>query len=332
MKKLIKYILLVFLLLFGGVVLAEILLGIIYEYRNRDIEPMAVRDYPYLYFLYKQSPGRNIHGFKTDHPQKKAAGKYRIILTGGSVAMGQLPAESIAHYLEAELNKRFNTDRIEVINAGVSAFVAEQVFLNIQLILQHYEPDMIVSLDGYNDLMTFKFNRQYTSGFELPPHYWRDFRVIQYNHDMKTLNTYLKNISKAIGYFERKHFEKNHDWNRLNNDSLKPFSLRYWQIMDDTYDFCKAKHIYYCSFLQPIKYYNNTIIQDNAELKALTMLYRQMENGTNERKYAYSLTSIFKHRPDIFTDDCHITPEGNEMIANAIAERVADEVEVCLEN
>lgn len=336
MKKAAKYTILIVLFLFVVVLLTELLLGIIYNYKNQGIEPMTARDYPYLYFLYEESPGRNVHGFKTEYSIKKLAGKYRIILTGGSVAMGREPNETIAHYLETKLNMRFNTDRIEVINAGVSAFVVEQVFLNIQLILQHYEPDMIVSLDGYNDMMSFKLNRQYPSGMELPPHYWRDFKVIEFNSERKTFRSrftyFFKNISGAIYYLERREFEKNYDWTALTDTVLKPVSNAYWQIITDTYDFCKAKKISYYSFLQPVKSYDKNVAQGSAELKALSRLYRQIENSSRGKAYAYSLTSIFNDRLDIFTDDCHLTPEGNQIIAKEISERVSDELEACLEN
>lgn len=319
-----------------AILLAELLLGIIYDCRNRSIEPMDARDYPYLYFLYNESQVRNRHGFKTSYPIKKQQGRFRIVFTGGSVAMGKAPEESIQHYLEEILNKRFNTGRIEVVNAGVSAFVVEQVFLNIQLILQHYEPDLIVSLDGYNDLMTFRLNRQHPSGFELPPHYWQDFKVIEYNKEKKTFLSrfkyFFRNISGAMRYFERKKFEKNYNWAALEEDSLKPYSACYWQIVDDTRDFCRAKGILYYNFLQPVKSYDKNAAQNSDDLRAMSRLYRQFEDGIRGRKHAYSLTSVFNERPDIFTDDCHVTPEGNQMLAREIAERISDEVEACLEN
>ena len=336
MKKTITYIFLASLLLLTTAFLTEFALGLIYDYRNRGIEPIAAKDYPFLYFLYEKSPERDIHGFKTNHPIAKPSGKFRIILTGGSVAMGNAPKESIAHYLEQELNERFVTNRIEVINAGVSAFVAEQVFLNIQLILQHYEPNIIVSLDGYNDLMTFRLNRQYPSEFELPPHYWQDFMVIKYNSEKASFRSrfsYLfKNISYAIRYFNRKEFEKNYDWSSLNEDSLRPYSTRYWQILDDTYDFCKAKKISYYNFLQPVRSYDRNAAQDDADMRAMSLLYRQFESGTKAKTYAYSVTSIFNGRQDMFTDDCHVIAEGNKMFSKAISERISDELEAVFEN
>ncbi len=316
--------------------LTEAVLGIVFHYKDRNLEPMAVHDYPYLYFMFDTSTGLNEHGFKTNYSIKKQPGKYRIILTGGSVARGKLPDESIAHYLERELNTRFNTDKIEVINAGVSAFVAEQVFLNIQLILQHYEPDMMVSLDGYNDLMTFKLNRPYPSSFELPPHHWQDFQVIaenkKKNEALARFPLFFRNISRVIRFVGRKQFEKKYDWSSLTVEMLAPRSRAYWQIISDTRDFCKAKNIHYYSFLQPVKFYDRNAAQADAELKALSMLYRLLEDDTREKRYSFSLTSVFNQRKDIFTDDCHVTAEGNQIMAKEMADRIVGDVQAWMEN
>lgn len=336
MKKIPKYFLLFLLIILAAPLLAEALLGIIFHYKDRDLERMAAHDEPYLYYLFDKADGLNEHGFKTNYPLKKQAGKFRIILTGGSVARGKLPEETIAHYLEKELNERFNTDKIEVINAGMSAYVVEQEFILIQLILQYYEPNMLISLDGYNDLMTFKLNRQFPSGFELPPHNWQDFRVIENNTAKKKFGSrftyFFKNIARAVRFMQRKEFEKNYDWSLLTEPKLKPVSDTYWQIIGDTHDFCKAKNIAYYSFLQPVRFYQKNEIRNEADLKALTIFYRIMEEGAHYQRYAFTLTSIFSNRPDIYTDDCHVTPEGNQMIAKAMAERIEEEVDAHLDN
>lgn len=336
MKKIMKYTLAGVLTLIIASLLTEAILGIIFHFKDRRLEPMAVHDYPYLYYLFDQAAGLNEHGFKTNYPMKKQPGKFRIILTGGSVARGKLPKESIANYLEKELNARLNTDRIEVINAGMSAYVAEQEFLLTQLILQYYEPDMLISLNGYNDWMTFRLNRQHPSEFALPPHNWHHFGVIKENRERKKFLTrfplFFRNIFRAVRFYERRKFEKNYDWAALSDERLKPFSDTYWQIIDDTYAFCKAKNITYFSFLQPVKPYAQAPEAGNAQSKAMSRLYRLMDEGTRDRFYAFSLTSLFNSSPHLFTDDCHVTSAGNRMIANAMADRVADEAESRLNN
>ncbi|HXH18662.1 MAG TPA: hypothetical protein VNJ07_06220 [Chitinophagales bacterium] len=334
MRKLSRYCLFALLTVTVVALLTEAILGIVFSFKDRHLEPMAVHDYPYLYFMFDSTGGLNAHGFKTNYPLKKQFGKFRIILTGGSVARGKLPEESIARYLEQELNTRFQTGKIEVINAGVSAFVAEQEFILTQLILRHYEPNMILSLDGYNDLMTFKINRQYPSGFELPPHNWQDFRVIADNRmrqrPFSRLPLFFRNISRAVRYLQRQQFENNFRWQTLTDDKLRPISERYWQIIGDTYDFCRAKKIGYYNFLQPVRFYG--VNDTTSQLKTLSRLYNLIEAGIHEKPYAFSLTAIFKDMPEIFTDDCHVTAEGNRIIAQQMAERISNDVQAWLEN
>lgn len=66
MKALFKKILFAFILFFGTLILLEIALGAAFLYKDRNIEPENVKDFPYLYFLFDNKKGDyNEHGFKT---------------------------------------------------------------------------------------------------------------------------------------------------------------------------------------------------------------------------------------------------------------------------
>jgi len=338
MKQVIRYFLLVFLTLLFSALLAEAVLEVAFRIKDRNADPLPVRDYPYLYYLFDKAEGLNEYGFKTHYPVKKQPGKYRIILVGGSVARGKGPEVSIAHYLEKELNERFNTDKVEVVNAGISAFVVEQEFLLTQLILQQYEPNMIVGLDGVNDLMTFDHNRMAQCDFELPPHHWDQMKVIEPNRERRKVLTrfplFFKNIARVVAYFQRQRFEKNYNWNQFTDERLKRASDTYWQIIRDTHDFCKAKNISYYSFLQPVRYY--TQFKQGTPLdeieKVQSRLYALMDENVKNEPYAYSLTSLLDTRLDLFYDFCHVVPAGNELIAKEMAERIAGNVQSWMEN
>src|SRR5690348_14078733 len=104
MKQFLKYSLFTFLLLLFTALLTEAVLEVVFRIKDRHADPLPVRDYPYLYFLFDDAEGLNEHGFKTQYPIEKQPGKFRIMLVGGSVARGKKPEQSIAHYLEKELN------------------------------------------------------------------------------------------------------------------------------------------------------------------------------------------------------------------------------------
>ena len=205
MKKAVFVALFVFILLVAG----EIFFGIVFflkDTKSRLINLENTKDHAYLYYTCRPDKEKAINedGLYTKKGRARAPGKYRILLTGGSVARSlHAPYDkTISYYLEEELNKRLKTDKIEVINAAMPGYVAEQGFIFIQLVLRHYRPDMIIGLDGYNDLMSFKLNR-YT-GFIGAPQNWRDFMVIRDGKEAKRFYYRFKglfrNLSRAVSF------------------------------------------------------------------------------------------------------------------------------------
>ncbi|OGP06181.1 MAG: hypothetical protein A2Z91_06350 [Deltaproteobacteria bacterium GWA2_38_16] len=87
-------------------------------------------------------------------PFKKAEDEYRIFVLGGSTVMGVGASDmrsTIPAYLETELKKK-NTKNIRVINAGVGGFKAVQEYMYFIRKLIDYEPDLIITFDGSNDV------------------------------------------------------------------------------------------------------------------------------------------------------------------------------------
>lgn len=134
---------------------------------NSAYTPFDVRTgqglyYAHPYVSYDMKPGYtapgvtiNSLGFRgTEFSAAKSPGTYRIVALGGSTTYGtQLTdEETYPALLERELRRQLNSDRIEVINAGlVSATSAESVtrFLFRVIGLQ---PDLVIFYEGYNDL------------------------------------------------------------------------------------------------------------------------------------------------------------------------------------
>jgi hypothetical protein len=74
-------------------------------------------------------------------------GRYRVLLIGASTAEAFPP-----RVLEEELGKRFAGKAFEVINAAYGAYNARQELILVALWGSELRPDMIVSLDGANDI------------------------------------------------------------------------------------------------------------------------------------------------------------------------------------
>lgn len=332
MKRTLKYLIFSLIALFLSTVLLEILLGAVFMYKDRFVEQELVKDFPYLYYLFDNKQGDyNIHGFKTTYSIDKPKNVYRVVLIGGSVARGKQPENSIAAFLEKILKQKIGDKNIEVINAGVSGFVAEQEFIMLQTVLQSYKPNMIIGLDGYNDLLSFKLNRFTDAPYSIAPHHWNEFKTIEKN---KFKNKWYSrfsapfyNINRAKDFIIRNQKERNYDWTSVSNEIALKYSNAYWDVIIDHRDFCGSKGIDYMSFLQPVRFYNKQYEPDDTEQKALSKIYAEMEKHYMVNDFAFSLVPTFHKCKGMYTDDCHITTEGNQILAAAIAVKVSDKIQ-----
>jgi lysophospholipase L1-like esterase len=85
---------------------------------------------------------------------------YRIIAVGGSTTFGvYLPwNETYPYYLQETLRERFNTDRIEVINGGLTGSTSAESFHRLPTQILPLEPDMVIIYHAFNDLLPRVFN------------------------------------------------------------------------------------------------------------------------------------------------------------------------------
>lgn len=301
-------------------ILLELALGITFRIKDRKLIDAEARDYPYLYFTLKPDPdNRNEDGLKIVRSKQKPENTYRIIVSGGSVAYGQKHNETISAHLEKILKDSFPENNIEVLNAGVPAYVIEQEFILIQLILQYYEPDMIISIDGYNDLISNEINRYYNSPDVLSPHNWRDFRHIRYQEKKGRLSGrfygIFPNIYRARDFFFRRSFDKEFEYSILSNN--KEFIAQtYARRVDDIHAFCSAKKINYHHFLQPIKFND---IQNSIREEHLYNIYKCINDSLTKKPYNTSLLDIFHKNSNVYIDECHVISTGNNIFAKEIS-------------
>jgi len=85
-------------------------------------------------------------------------GTVRVFVLGGSTVHGAGggPHETIPKWLAKELNEiegyGLESRRFEVLNGGVSGYYSPMELSFLQNELAHYKPDLVVVMDGYNDL------------------------------------------------------------------------------------------------------------------------------------------------------------------------------------
>jgi len=97
----------------------------------------------------------NSHGFRGPEISKeKPDNTYRIFVLGGSTGFGSGSTSdetAIPGFLQKKFNEANLNVRVEVINAGISAFesFAETYYIKSKLI--HFEPDLFIAYGGAND-------------------------------------------------------------------------------------------------------------------------------------------------------------------------------------
>ncbi len=119
---------------------------------------------PYLLWAAKQgvsgfdrysSYTMNNFAFRNDYPVSKdrKPGTFRVIVLGGSVAWGTGASsnKTVWTAVAQELLQRDDL-AVEVLNAGCAGYISFQELMYLQFRLLEFSPDMIVVLDGYNDI------------------------------------------------------------------------------------------------------------------------------------------------------------------------------------
>jgi len=330
MKKIILFNIFIF---FALLIFMETCLSIIFNIKDVR-EPLTLSksavDFPYVYYTFipEKKNGSvvvNGDGLYTRYERQKPEGTIRIILTGGSTARGMFASDynfTIAAILERLLLKEFPNQKIEVINAGMSGYVVEQLFIFYQLVLSKYQPDIVVGLNGYNDLMSVKLNRY--SKIYFVPQNMIQFRVIE---EGKKKNTFMGRISNIFpSTFRAAAFIKNYlmkqsqyNYSTLTSAKISNASAVYSDIINDMHSFCGAHGVSHIEFLQPVRWYVRDDREESLNRSAvpeLIDLYKSYEERLNQIDYGYSLTDSFKGKEEFFLDDCHLSDKGCEIIAS----------------
>ncbi|MBI4964052.1 MAG: hypothetical protein HY913_12305 [Desulfomonile tiedjei] len=175
---------------------------------KRDLtEPVSHYDYdltPGVCIMQNQPKGNryeytNNAGFRDPRPisLKKPDDEFRIFLTGGSTAFGLGASgqaapltnfyylehrETISHALEKILNATAPVPgkKIRVYNTAVWGYSYQHLLFRYVTKLRQYKPDLVVSLDGANELLPLS----------APTKDWNYFREGQYNGILRQIFAY----------------------------------------------------------------------------------------------------------------------------------------------
>ena len=94
------------------------------------------------------------HEFNLSQPYKKAADEKVVLFTGGSAAWGlgaTATDRTVAGRMEYYLNTLQSGERYTVMNLAMGSWIAFQQFIGLQYWGPQFDPDWVVSMDGFND-------------------------------------------------------------------------------------------------------------------------------------------------------------------------------------
>jgi hypothetical protein len=94
------------------------------------------------------------HEFIVGQTYKKAAKEKVVLFTGGSAAWGvgaTATDRTVAGRMEYYLNTLQSSERYTVINLAMGSWIAFQQFIGLQFWGAQFDPDWVVSMDGFND-------------------------------------------------------------------------------------------------------------------------------------------------------------------------------------
>jgi lysophospholipase L1-like esterase len=136
-----------------------------------DIRDRGTPTMPDPYLLYRIEPNRehprvrtNELGLREDSMTREASAEtFRVLVLGGSVAWGYTSRsndETVSALLEDYLSERSAESEtlagrsVEVLNAGVPGYVSWQAAIAYARHYRVLEPDVIISIDGFNDTVS----------------------------------------------------------------------------------------------------------------------------------------------------------------------------------
>ena len=183
--------------------IVEIISSLILKYNdNLKLEEPYFNRHISVFYVYKNTPRYKYQTIKSNNNEKdviideygficneeikklKPNNYLRVFITGGSAAFGSGQARpynkikkyqtgiysyesSIAGILKSILQKKYPEKKIEVINACSSGRKINQSITQYLAVIKDFSPDIIISMDGMNDLITingsspFDYDEQY---------------------------------------------------------------------------------------------------------------------------------------------------------------------------
>lgn len=299
----------------------------------KDYNSVQHEYYPFVGWKTKPYNGKTTHIDKTGsriHTPPKSSGHSRTVrFFGGSTMWGE--GSDDQHTIPALFNNEFPDFKVH--NHGQLAYnTRQELDALINIYSKDDTTDIVIFYDGVNDA-AFLCPKEID---ELPSHrlvpMFRDKIYVGKSKIVKEalFKTFLENIFRLI----RKHSgqQKESPYNCIGDEGkaeeIAEIMMRNWELAHKIVTDRGEKFI---AVLQPAAFIGNPRtdhLETDEDFKAnFSEVYRRIKQKIAERKHPwiYDLSNAFDGDQHIFIDFCHVSPNGNEIMANRIAEIVRKE-------
>ena len=311
----------------------------------RQLEELGFRYKPFA--VWEQFPfqSQTINMLDSGDIRKTTGAKcgpnaYRIFMFGGSTmwGLGSPDWGTIASYIQEQLNET-RSEKFCVVNFGMNGYYSTQEGVALYLeLLQGNIPDMVIFYDGVNEVYV-----PYLNGEPGLTHYdyARVASKLENNiqdgqdsnslpeplHEIPTVQT-LQKVRTAI------------DISKLSNDIVHLYleNSKIMRALSETYDF-KVRFFWGPPAIYAVdkplsdleKEFIAKTYQEEPETVYVVDLYRgvyeQVQNKGAEYPDFYFIADAFADdKETLYIDFCHVTPEGNQMIAGRIMEDISSDL------
>jgi hypothetical protein len=315
-----------------------------------------------------------------DVPIEKPADEYRVFVTGGSVVYGRGPVPptdsltdyyevtyrwTIPHLMEQILNAdpavraKIGGKRVRVINAGVAGYIYQNNLMRYLAKLRLYNPDLVVALDGANEVHTVARPLRDWNYFTQGPYYEIIIDVmdmgrkgfLNYMALWLKRNTYFftwlamrkgegpGTILENVGFSSHAQ-DPTPDMIEMRNRNIDQAA----DVMAIYHTALKTDRVPHVFALQPmLRNTKKPLTPMERKIKEMTGMekigffysdetYREFVSRVKKRGLdvdfqVVDLTGIYDSVSEwVFTDWCHLTNGANYLIAKALSAQVKEQV------
>ncbi len=292
----------------------------------------------------------NSLGFRGDLPDPEDDSEYTIILLGGSAAFNGEPLEnSIAKKVERNL-RDMGLEKVRVYNWGVTSYNSGQ---ELAALLYHgidLDPEMVIVYDGANELQQYFYDPRpgYPHAFASNEKAIKYFSNETNNLDIPDLFLLSVRRLESMKFLTERVFRRVIDYQFTGISQLRAevgYGTDEWKerIVDNYVRniekmsmISEAADFRLAVFMQPLVHFKRPLV--GAEIHMVSTLdfqefvndtYPEMSLGIKSLSWEYPKNRYYDfssllsgHDAQIFWDYIHITHEGNEIVAENIAERI----------